>query len=67
MVVQVAVASSTLRAAAPQQQQRRQMQQHAVGAPNRATRQATRCAAAVKFAKYQGLGNDFILVGAAAG
>lgn len=28
-----------------------------------ARRQTTRCAASIQFAKYQGLGNDFILVG----
>ena len=68
MAAQLVATSSTLRAAAPQQRLQRRMQP-AAGAPagSATRRQAVRCSAAVKFAKYQGLGNDFILVSADAG
>ncbi len=59
MVVQQTACISGSRAApaaAATRQQRRR-----VGSMQ-ARRQTTRCAASIQFAKYQGLGNDFILV-----
>lgn len=60
MVAQQAVCISGSRAApaaATTRQQRRRVRSM------QARRQTTRCAASIQFAKYQGLGNDFILVG----
>ncbi|KAL4452573.1 hypothetical protein ABPG75_008235 [Micractinium tetrahymenae] len=60
MVAQQAVCTSGSRAV-PAAVASRQQQRRRVGGMQ-ARRQTARCAASIQFAKYQGLGNDFILV-----